>query len=515
MAQPTFYLNQNKIFSELSSNWICKNLHEVNPKHFQCGSEHSWTLPVGHVYPFLDLEIKLSQQDIQSFNELVFPNQTCSRYLDVVAMCDLYFPLYKKQIRDKSMHEDYVFLPLLLSGNNQNFKSADDKSGLWAMDYLAARKLHLRIDSLVDERNGGDFTTKAALAYLGELSLKYNNDHAKVIMAYVKGVPFVARQTTPENNTGFYSSLSSEDQLIFKLGAYMKALIGSTRTANQLQTCFDIFAQSETVRFENPVQFDALVAVLGIDAQLTRSMNAVYTGSTIPAAYLKVPFMLDKVAALKYEAFADSIYRWKPAAKPDAFESVWDEEVITYKVKKGDSLGKIANKYHVSVKQIKSWNKLKGDKISKGQVLKIHVRKKIRKEKPKTEQVVEQTPEIASPEVPQVNSTYDMLANSNQLMLQGKYAVAQDSLLALQKTHPNHEGIKAALETCETKLKQQPKKNLPPQEKQKITHVVKSGESLWSIAKKYKGVTEQDIMKWNKCSDKIRPGQKLLIYPKK
>lgn len=42
-----------------------------------------------------------------------------------------------------------------------------------------------------------------------------------------------------------------------------------------------------------------------------------------------------------------------------------------YRVKSGDTLGKVAQKYHVSVKQLKTWNKIKGDKIYVGQHLKI------------------------------------------------------------------------------------------------------------------------------------------------
>jgi membrane-bound lytic murein transglycosylase D len=45
-------------------------------------------------------------------------------------------------------------------------------------------------------------------------------------------------------------------------------------------------------------------------------------------------------------------------------------------------------------------------------------------------------------------------------------------------------------------------------------YTVKQGDSLWSIAKKYKGVTEHDLMKWNKCGPNIQPGQRLVIKDK-
>jgi len=40
-------------------------------------------------------------------------------------------------------------------------------------------------------------------------------------------------------------------------------------------------------------------------------------------------------------------------------------------VKAGDNLGKIARKYHCTVKQLKAWNNLKSDRIAIGQKLKI------------------------------------------------------------------------------------------------------------------------------------------------
>lgn len=44
----------------------------------------------------------------------------------------------------------------------------------------------------------------------------------------------------------------------------------------------------------------------------------------------------------------------------------------TYKVKKGDTLASIADKNDVSVKDLKQWNNIKGDKVMTGQVLKLY-----------------------------------------------------------------------------------------------------------------------------------------------
>ena len=51
----------------------------------------------------------------------------------------------------------------------------------------------------------------------------------------------------------------------------------------------------------------------------------------------------------------------------------------------------------------------------------------------------------------------------------------------------------------------------------KLEHIVKSGESPYTIAKKYDGVTADKILEWNNIDDarKIQIGQKLILYIKK
>ena len=44
---------------------------------------------------------------------------------------------------------------------------------------------------------------------------------------------------------------------------------------------------------------------------------------------------------------------------------------VYYKVRRGDNLGKIAARHHTTVKNIKSWNGLRSDRIREGQRLKV------------------------------------------------------------------------------------------------------------------------------------------------
>lgn len=62
----------------------------------------------------------------------------------------------------------------------------------------------------------------------------------------------------------------------------------------------------------------------------------------------------------------------KTEDKPKATNKTKGSKCITYTVKSGDTLGKIAKNHHVSVADIKKWNNLKNDLIRVNQKLKIY-----------------------------------------------------------------------------------------------------------------------------------------------
>jgi LysM repeat protein len=47
--------------------------------------------------------------------------------------------------------------------------------------------------------------------------------------------------------------------------------------------------------------------------------------------------------------------------------------VTYYKIQRGDNLGSIAKKFHVTVKQLKAWNGLTSDVIREGKTLKVGI----------------------------------------------------------------------------------------------------------------------------------------------
>ena len=137
----------------------------------------------------------------------------------------------------------------------------------------------------------------------------------------------------------------------------------------------------------------------------------------------------------------------------------------TYKVKSGDTLYSIAKKYNISVDELKELNNLKNNNITIGQVLKIKSN-------------------IPSEEVTEKNY-YIVKSGDTLYSIAKKYNTTVDEIKKLNNLKSDNLSI-----GMELKIKEEPSST------NYIDYVVKSGDNLYSIAKKY-NTTVDEIKKLN------------------
>ncbi|WP_419775141.1 LysM peptidoglycan-binding domain-containing protein [Ignavigranum ruoffiae] len=178
----------------------------------------------------------------------------------------------------------------------------------------------------------------------------------------------------------------------------------------------------------------------------------------------------------------------KPTPQPDK---------NTYTVKAGESLYIIANKFGVTVKELKAANGLKSDLIHPNQVLIIPSANNEKPEDPKP------TPQ------PDKN-TYTVKAGESLYIIANKFGVTVKELKAANGLksdliHPNQVLI---IPSANNEKPEEPK---PTPQPDKNTYTVKAGESLYIIANKF-GVTVKELKAANGLkSDLIHPNQVLII----
>ena len=177
-----------------------------------------------------------------------------------------------------------------------------------------------------------------------------------------------------------------------------------------------------------------------------------------------------------------------------------------YIVKNGDNLNTIAEENNVTVAQIKEWNKLATNTIQPGSSLQI------------SEKEIEAKDPIAVAPLELKNIEYTVLKGDNLGTISKKFGTSIADLkewnhiatnnIALGKTlivAKNEIAITTSMATAASFKKNKTDTDLHD-------YYVKKGDSLFSIAKKYPGVSVADLKKWNEINnEEIKPGMKLKI----
>ena len=182
----------------------------------------------------------------------------------------------------------------------------------------------------------------------------------------------------------------------------------------------------------------------------------------------------------------------KPVSKPATKSST----PATYKVKAGDSVWGICEKYGLSVSKFVQWNKIKNNTIHPGQVMHLQEPKPASKPAPKTS--------------PTTNTTYTVKAGDSVWLIANMHGISMNDLVKWNKIKNNtiHPGQKLTVKQPVSSGKTTTK---VPASTNPVTHKVSYGESLWLISSKY-GVTVDELRKQNGIKgDLIHPGQVLVV----
>lgn len=166
------------------------------------------------------------------------------------------------------------------------------------------------------------------------------------------------------------------------------------------------------------------------------------------------------------------------ASENGAKKTVWEKQWKTHSVKRGESLGGIADKYNVTLAEIKKWNKIKGSKIIPGQKIKIQTN---------------------------VKKTIIVSQEENN--------VAQNNSEPTPQQEEERDG-EVVEETAESApVAETPKSTKQPAQPKYKYYTIQPGDTLWKIANKHEGVSMEQIKKLNSGlkENKLSVGQKIKI----
>lgn len=412
----------------------------------------------------------------------------------VLGMSELYFPMIEECLAKYEIPLEMKYLSIVESALNPTAISKAGAGGLWQFMVSTGKMYGLEVSSYQDERFDAYKSTDAACRYLKFL-YKTFGDWQLALAAYNSGPGNVNKAI--RRSGGKKDFWSIKPFLPKETQGYVPAFIAVNYVMNHtaeyniypkkpLTTFFEV----DTVGITNRVDFASLSKIIDMPIEDISFLNGTYKLKEIPANgdkhYLVLPVeKLGQFMANEQQVYAESeIRRNEPvlmaSAKdnPESMEgkvakTVWETGWKTHKVKRGESLGGIADKYNVSLAELRKWNRIKNSKIVPGQSLKIQtkVKKVVYEEVEKTEAVATNKTE----------STNSESAEEENYQSEGKVAEAKSSV---------------------------PEKATP----QYKYYTVQKGDTLFKIASA-KGVSIDQIKNLNRGlkENKLAVGQKIKI----
>lgn len=302
----------------------------------------------------------------------------------LMALSDYYFPMFEETLDKHNLPLEIKYLAIVESALNPRARSRVGATGLWQFMYNTGKLFGLNISSYVDERSDPIMATEAACKYLTSL---YNSlgDWDLALAAYNSGPGNVSKAI--RRSGGYKNYWNIRHHLPRETAGYVPAFLATMYIFEYAEEHgFKSSGETiphiatDTIRIKKMISLEQAARVTNSSLEEIQFLNPSYKLDLIPVVKDKNYTLRLPVEALgKFIANEDNIYdyaekefnsREKPL--PQYLEM---GNRIRYKVKSGDYLGKIAEKYGVSVSQIKRWNNLRNNNLRIGQRLSIYPRK--------------------------------------------------------------------------------------------------------------------------------------------
>ena len=402
----------------------------------------------------------------------------------LMAISEYYFPFFEEAFAKQNVPLEIKYLAVVESALNPKAVSGMGATGLWQFMYQTGKQYNLKIDSYVDERSDPLKSSAAAAKYMSNMYSIFG-DWELVLASYNSGPGNVSKAIRRSGGKQNYWNIRK--YLPKETRGYVPAFLATMylyeyhnehgiRPDRALVQHFS----TDTIIIKKQMSFKQISDLLDVPVPQLQILNPSYKLNVIPFYsdenhYVRLP--KEKIGV--FASNEDKMYayvqheldlRENPFRKSNT--TVTREEIDTnsqritrtrteyYKIKRGDNLGAIANKYDVRVSEIKKWNKLRSNTIAYGKSLKIIT----------TESIVKTIVKEAKLETVSKES---ILKNQRVVIAELKNGTGEKEENEIEK------------DTVSPKIK--------------MVYVVRKGDNLNSIAKNNK-VTIAEIKEWNKLS---------------
>ena len=297
---------------------------------------------------------------------------------------ELYLPLFHEKLSNEKLPVELKYLPIVESNLSPTATSKVGATGLWQLMFYTAVENGLVMNSYVDERMDPVKSTTAAVRYLKKL-YDIHKDWDLAVASYNAGPRTISKAI--QRSGGYQNYWNIRPFLPKETANYIPSFFATIYVleyAKEHGINFDnnsnYFFKTDSVLITQKVSMHQISEVLNISEEKLIDLNPSYVHKIIPAVegqenYIYIPDSLSsKFLDSKQDIYELATREFELREKPlPSFFSI--NSKLVYKIKNGDFLGKIANRFGVTVSQIKKWNNLTTDQIRENQKIIIFPKK--------------------------------------------------------------------------------------------------------------------------------------------
>ena len=370
----------------------------------------------------------------------------------MLTVSQFYFPMFEQQLDNHDIPLEMKYLSIVESALNPKARSRVGATGLWQFMYGTGREMKLDINSYVDERSDPIRSTEAACKYLNRLYSIYE-DWDLALAAYNSGPGNVNKAI--RRSGGHKNYWNIRRYLPRETAGYVPAFLATMyifeyAEEHGLRTkkAERAYFETDTVHVKSLITFDQISELTGIDKEELKILNPSYKLEVIP-------FVKGKQYALRLP-----VHRMgKFVANEDAIYAHVEKELES----KESPMAEIAKQAEENSLRYKVKS---GDFLGK----------------------IAEHYGVGVSQIKQWNGL-----RSNNLRI-GQRLTIYPRKNATTSVKPRETPVRTGV-ASNSKV-----------------YEVRSGDSLWTISKKYPGVTIDNLRKWNGISgNNLKPGTKLKL----
>jgi len=367
----------------------------------------------------------------------------------MLGLANTYFPIFEEKLAKNNMPLELKYLAIVESALNPSAKSRAGAMGLWQFMYGTGKLMGLEISSYVDERCDPDKATDAAIAYLKYLYKYFGNDWHLALAAYNAGPGNVNKAIRRSGGKRDYWEL--RPYLPGETNVYVPAFIAVNYIMNHYRDHNIKPVQAKYHRYE-------------IDSIYVRQEMTFKQISDVVGIEMSE---LEVLNPMYIQGFVPAKWKPLPVYLPKSYIGDFIvNEPLLYRYVTGGWAEPPVDSAKIEEGFFASYHK-----VSRGETFEFIAQKH-------------------SVEV-------DSLASWNQLETNARLFLGQNLILYTKQAPVIEE-------------KPEPKPETPSQAPA-LYHTVRSGETLWGVARKYNTSPEAIKAKNGLNSDGLRVGQRLKI----